>query len=251
MTVTNRLGAAVTLLAILAACDSSSPTEPEDASVTGTTVATESYSGSFEMGGSSSHQIGVGASGTAEAVLVGLDPLPTLTVGVGFGSPTDAGDCTLTTQDSTAHVGDVVSTAVSAGILCVSVFDVGNVPAGVVIDYTVELHLPSTPIEIESFTGAFGMGETACHDVTAGGEGSIEMTLLELEPLNTLTVGMGVGTPGSAGGCELFAEDQDVGAGDILLADEIDPGPYCVCVFDVGNIFAGQTTSYDVRVEHP
>jgi hypothetical protein len=95
------------------------------------------------------------------------------------------------------------------------------------------------------------MGERACHEVAAGGEGSVEMTLLGLEPLPTLTVGMGVGIPGSTGGCELFAEDQDVGVGDILLADEIDPGLYCVCVFDVGNIFAGQTTSYEVRVEHP
>ena len=239
-------------LVLLYGCDEgSSPTESEETDTEGTTSVTETYGGSFARGETSSHQIGIGASGTAEVVLSNLEPLSTLTVGVGIGTVDDAGTCTLSTQDTTMHEGESVSASVGSGIFCVGVFDVGNIPDGVVVDYEIELHLPSIPVDIETFTGSFGAGERSCHDVDVGEQGSLEMSLVELEPLQSMAIGMGVGVAGGAAGCSLFVEDEAVHVGDVLLSDELAPGPYCVCAYDVGNVFAGQTATYEVRVEHP
>lgn len=247
-----RPGAILAVLAVLCGCDesSSSPTESTD-DETGTTVVTESYTGSFGMGGTSDHEVGIGASGTTEAVLVSLAPLATLTVGMGIGTLDDSRACTLATQDTSVRVGDTLTLAVTSGLYCVRLFDVGNVPEGAVVDYTVDLHLPSTPVEIESVAGSFGLGETSCHDVDLASSGSLELTLLDLEPLASLRVGMGVGRPAEAGSCALFAEDREVSIGNILLSEDLDAGDYCVCVFDVGNVFPGQTVTYELRIEHP
>lgn len=242
----------IVALTLLYACDEgSSPTETDD-STQGTTTVLETYSGSFGQGETSSHQIGIGASGTAEVSLLDLEPLSTLTVGVGIGTPDDAGGCTLSSQDSSMRESESISAAVTSGVFCVSVFDVGNIPDGVIVDYSLELDLPSIPIEIDSFTGSFGMGGRGCHDVDVGEDGSIEMSLVDLQPLASMTIGMGVGVAGTTTTeCSLFVEDTAVDLGDVLLSDELAPGPYCVCAFDVGNIFAGQTVTYEVRVEHP
>jgi hypothetical protein len=242
----------VVALVLLQGCDEgSSPTESDD-STEGTTTVVETYAGSFGQGETSSHEIGIGASGTAKVTLSDLEPLSTLTVGVGIGTPDDAGGCTLSSQDTSMRESESISVTVTSGIFCISVFDVGNLPDGVIVDYSLEVDLPSIPIEVENFTGSFGMGGRSCHDVDVGEDGSIEMSLVDLQPLASMTIGMGVGVAGTTTTeCSLFAEDTAVDLGDVLLSDELTPGPYCVCAFDVGNIFAGQTVSYEVRVEHP
>lgn len=109
------------------------------------------------------------------------------------------------------------------------------------------------PTVIEMFSGAIALGETSCSmfDVVKTGDATIKLTALA--PLETLTVGVGVGTEDTndATGCSLFASDRSVRLLEKLVSGGLGPGVYCVCVFDVGNIFPDQTVTYTVEVEHP
>jgi hypothetical protein len=105
----------------------------------------------------------------------------------------------------------------------------------------------------ETFDGSLRLGETSCHDFVTTEVGDVELTITDLEPLGTLTLGMGVGVPDEAAtsGCSLFAADQSVRLGDILLSSQLAVAEYCLCVYDVGNIFAGETVTYSIDVTHP
>ena len=122
---------------------------------------------------------------------------------------------------------------------------------------------PTAPVEeeevvevetlTESFSGTLALGETSCHDFSTLQLGDIDMTITSLAPLDTLTVGMGIGTEDSesAEGCAIFASDSSVRVGDVLRSVQLAAGEYCLCVFDVGNIFASETVSYSAEVTHP
>lgn len=109
------------------------------------------------------------------------------------------------------------------------------------------------PTFVDTFTGTLVLGQTSCHRFTAANRGAAEITITGLQPLETLTVGVGIGLddgdPQTA--CPYFALDNSVRVGETLLSQLIDVTDYCVCIFDVGNIFAGQTVTYVFDVEHP
>jgi hypothetical protein len=228
-----------------------SPTEPADEDATEVGSVAERLSGSFGLGETSSHEIGIGASGTVEVTLTSLEPLATLTVGLLIGTVDDStNSCTTLTQDSSIRTGETLSQSVVAGVHCVSVFDVGNVPSNVIVTYTIDVTIPGQEAVSETFSGSFGIGETSCHDIALAEEGSAEMRLTSLEPLATRTVGMGIGTRQGSEACALLAEDRDVSVGEVLLATELDAGAYCTCVFDVGNVFPDERVSYTLAVQH-
>lgn len=118
---------------------------------------------------------------------------------------------------------------------------------------TTPVDTPPPPTVIEMFSGAIALGETSCNLFEVMETGDVTMKLTELAPLGTLTVGVGVGTEDSSvdTGCSLFASDRSVRVLEKLVSGGLNPGVYCVCVFDVGNIFPDQTVTYTVEVEHP
>jgi len=109
------------------------------------------------------------------------------------------------------------------------------------------------PTVVEMFTGDISLGETSCHPFEVVETGDAQMKLTDLAPLETLTVGVGIGNEDTADetGCSLFASDRSVRVLETLVSAALGPGTYCVCVFDVGNIFPDQTVTYTVEVEHP
>lgn len=109
------------------------------------------------------------------------------------------------------------------------------------------------PMVTDTFGGNLALGETSCHVFTAVNVGNAEMKITELTPLSTLTLGLGLGrddgddtTP-----CSYFASDQSVRIGNTLQSQLIELGDYCVCIFDVGNVFPDQTVAYTIEVVHP
>ncbi len=116
-----------------------------------------------------------------------------------------------------------------------------------------------TPVETltEIFEGSISQSETSCHHFETSENADITMQLTDIQPLVTLTVGMGIGTSDEVvegsdeeQGCSLFASDNSVMAPATLLSARLGAGQYCVCVFDVGNIFAKRVIDYTVEVEH-
>ena len=111
---------------------------------------------------------------------------------------------------------------------------------------------PPAETVTEMFSGSLELGTTSCHGFSQVALGDVRLTITSLMPLETLTIGMGIGRPDEAveTGCALFASDNSVRLNEVLTSNGNDVGDYCVCLFDVGNIFADQVVSYTVDVEH-
>lgn len=109
------------------------------------------------------------------------------------------------------------------------------------------------PTVTDTFTGSFALGEASCHVFTTVNAGPAELTITGLAPLDTLTVGLGIGIddgdPETA--CSYFAVDRSVRVAETLQSQLTAETTYCVCVFDVGNVFPDQTVDYTLDVEHP
>ena len=109
------------------------------------------------------------------------------------------------------------------------------------------------PTTTETFAGDLVLGGISCHFFEVAQLGPAEMSITSLAPLETLTLGLGVGLPDEAAesGCTLVVTDRSVRKDETFLATLATPGTNCVCVFDVGNIFEDVTVTYTLDIEHP
>ena len=105
---------------------------------------------------------------------------------------------------------------------------------------------------IDTFMGTVEQGGSSINLFTVVGLNQTDLTITTLAPLETITMGLGVGTTADGGEtCSFVAQDNSVRQGETLIAGTLSPGDYCVSVFDVGNIFPDQTVTYSIDVEHP
>jgi hypothetical protein len=123
-------------LGMATACGGSSSNTSSVLAPTGTLV-TDTFSGTVQPGGVDFNPFTITTGGTVNVTLVSAGPPPTITMGLGIGTPS-AGTCVLLSGASTAATAS--STAqltgtLSAGSYCVEVLDVGN--AAGPIAYTV------------------------------------------------------------------------------------------------------------------
>ena len=121
---------------------------------------------------------------------------------------------------------------------------------------------PTDPVDVppvdtvtDTFEGSISQGDTSCHHFETSERADVTLKLTDVRPLDTLTVGMGIGTSdeiveGEEQGCTLFASDNSVKVPATLLSASLGADQYCVCVFDVGNIFEKRVVGYAVEVEH-
>jgi len=112
---------------------------------------------------------------------------------------------------------------------------------------------PPVPTTTETFAGQLALGGISCHFFEVSQLGLAEMSITSLAPLETLTLGLGVGLPDEAAenGCTLVVTDRSVKKDETFLATIGAVGSNCVCVFDVGNIFEDITVTYTLDIEHP
>jgi hypothetical protein len=134
------LAVAVLPLALAAAaCEDGSepPTAP-----TPPNPVTETFSGTVNQNGASTHDFAVGGSGTVTATLKTIGADNTLVVGFSLGNWTGTA-CSIVLAKDDATGGTVLSgTMTASGNLCVRVYDVGNVAANVPAAYSVEITHP-------------------------------------------------------------------------------------------------------------
>jgi hypothetical protein len=145
-----------------------------------------------------------------------------------------------------AHLGSVLD----GGFYCVELFDVGNLgefvgglirvvhPAPYVVPQPNTLTSTSSMTVDGSFTRTF----------TASAPGTANIRLTDLQP--SVPVGLAVGVIYDATvGCRLARVMTTTAGSTPQFTLPVDPGEYCVQVFDIGNFT--QDTSFSLRIEHP
>lgn len=113
---------------------------------------------------------------------------------------------------------------------------------------------PEAPIETVTsrFSGQLPQLGEVCHFFMTAAAGEITAGIVELKPLSSLTVGLSLGRPADIDPsiCSIIGEDRSARINETFLSANNPAGEYCVCIFDVGNIFPGEVVTYKIDVEH-
>jgi len=112
---------------------------------------------------------------------------------------------------------------------------------------------PEVPTVVQTFTGKVEQKGRDCKSFSMTNPGSIVVKVDSFAPLGTITMGLALGQPDNTevGNCGIFGQDTNVRALESFASGGLAAGSYCTCVFDVGNIFPGNTVSYALQVTHP
>jgi hypothetical protein len=144
MTVRSRY-VVVALVLLTAACgQSDTSTIPTEPSTTAPPSAVEAFSSTLQPAGTNLHTFTVKETGYVEITLIGVvpqlgaGPSAPITLGLGIGTPSGTGTCTVLYQVN-AQAGtaaQIIGTA-TAGPDCLTVFDVGTLSQPVIYTVTV------------------------------------------------------------------------------------------------------------------
>jgi hypothetical protein len=132
-----------------------------------------------------------------------------------------------------------LSRAAAGALLAVAVSSCSNPTS------TTPTTVPATITD--TFSGTLAQGSTAAWNFTVGGSGTITITLVSLAPQSTITMGVGVGSPGTSG-CSITSSQENVRVG-APIQGTLSAGAYCVALYDLGNMTAANT--YTLTVLHP
>ena len=112
---------------------------------------------------------------------------------------------------------------------------------------------PEVPTVTQTFKGSVMQTGHDCKTFSMTNAGAVEMQIVDFEPLISITMGLTIGQPDpqASRGCASFATDDSVRVFETFVSSGLLAGNYCICVFDVGNIFPGETVSYELEVTHP
>lgn len=131
-----------TLAALLAAAACSSSTT----ATTPTPVAptTDTFTSSLSQTGSVTHLFKVNSTGEVTISLTEVDPLSTMSLGIGI-MTSDGTNCLATinfNSDARANGVAALKGTEASGNYCVRVYDSGNVPVSTTVNYTVTVEHP-------------------------------------------------------------------------------------------------------------
>lgn len=112
---------------------------------------------------------------------------------------------------------------------------------------------PEVPTVVQTFNGNVEQKGRDCKSFSMANPGNVLVKVTKFSPLGTITMGLALGQPDptEVGNCGVFGEDNSVRASESFGSSSLAAGSYCTCVFDVGNIFSGNTVSYTLQVTHP
>ena len=106
----------------------------------------------------------------------------------------------------------------------------------------------TSTITTETFSGTINQNGAVTHAFATARSGSVTATLNALDPDNTLTIGLSLGTWNGESCQVVIARDTTV-VGNSIVGTASAAGSFCVRVYDVGKLT--EPTSYDVQVVHP
>ena len=105
---------------------------------------------------------------------------------------------------------------------------------------------PPTPTEF-TIPGTLGLNGANTHVFTTTMAGEINVRLQTLSPIDTVTVGMGLGT-WSGTSCNVLIADDEAIQNELLIGTGTAPGQFCVRIFDAGKLAA--PTDYTIFIRH-
>jgi len=105
----------------------------------------------------------------------------------------------------------------------------------------------AAPNVTDTFNGTLAQGGSASYNFTLASDGTITVTLVSLSPQSTITMGMGLGTPGTTG-CVVASTQENVKVG-VPLQTTLSAGPYCLTFYDLGNMIGAN--AYTLTILHP
>ena len=109
---------------------------------------------------------------------------------------------------------------------------------------------PVYELKTSTFTGKVATGGSAGFPFTVVNPGDISLSITELAPLSTLTMGLALGSwDAAASTCTQQLTTNTATVNAVFSANPSAPGEYCVGIFDVGNVqvssdFALKVTYY-------
>jgi hypothetical protein len=252
---TSRFGVLLLLAATLfvAACDSDD-TAPSPIPIQ---QSLDVYSGPLDPGGTSTYLFTLGETSTVQLMLAGAvldNPLRSIapTLRLEF-SRWDGTACVPQLSTDTApRLTAALHGYFSPGTYCAAVIDPGNLtePAGVTMRIVAPALLdtggdPGTVTFASSITPA----GTATRSFEASTPGTVSITLTDLSA-GAVEAGLALGIwPGDGSGCKFAQVVRVVPSDTPHITTQVDPGDYCVMLYDVGNFTKNET--FSVRIQHP
>ena len=90
---------------------------------------------------------------------------------------------------------------------------------------------------------------TNTHPFAVAKVGYVEITLIGIGPSSTVTVGLGIGTPGANGTCSTIYTVNARAGPTAQVVGTGQPGQLCATIFDVGSL--SEAAVYTITVAHP
>jgi hypothetical protein len=137
-----------------------------------------------------------------------------------------------------------------------SVFHYLIVPALLALSAACGNDLTTTPTDTTPppttttlFSGTLQRNGAVTHPFATARSGSVTVTLSTLNPDNTLTIGLSLGTWNGESCQTVIARDSTV-VGNSIVGTASSSGNFCIRVYDAAGTLT-EPTSYDLQVVHP
>ena len=242
---------------VLVACDTGGPTTPTSSGGQTVTSVTQVLSGTLNPGESPFHTFTIPGTQPLHITFGSLTnsagvPLgSTVTLKLGLETTVGSSLCDpLSTVSTTAALKAQINVTVSAGTYCVSLSDTSGVP--VTANYSIRL-VYGTPSDASSsgtisYSSSVLPGGYTSRNFGVAAAGVAAVTMDSFSPASVSALGIGLGFQRNDGsGCEVSTViTASVGG---QLTAPVDPGVYCVRVFDPGTLTG--PANFALRILHP
>jgi hypothetical protein len=244
----------LSLLVVVAGCESDSPTQPSAPSTP--TSVTDAFTGTLAPGGSGFFSFAVFEPGGVRITLASVTTdvntaiTPTLRLGLGVPSGTDCATFTeLSVQPDLLP--QIDGYGVTPGTYCVRLADPGSLSG--TVSFAVRLVYPNVPNitpgaqRDEQFATTLAAGGASARTFTATQAGTARVTLQTLGVLGQ--VGVGVGIRLLDGSCAFTRSLVTAPGSGPHIALSVVAGEYCVRVWDPGLL--NSPTNFAVNLVYP
>ena len=106
---------------------------------------------------------------------------------------------------------------------------------------------PAVDPVTKTFSGTLAVNGAAVHTFTPTEIGEINVTLKVLDPVSTVTIGMGLGV-WTGTSCTIHIADDQAILNELLIGTATGEGEFCARLYDVGQLTA--PTDYTIEVRH-
>lgn len=180
-----------------------------------------------------------------------ITPL-TSALNLGLGFPSGTG-CSLRSQQTvTPGLSAQISQSIEVGTYCVNISDPGNLAATSIfvirIFHDISTTTPSSSTKNDVFQSSLSVHGTSSKSFTVGLAGTLSVSLDGVTPASSIGLGVGLFRT-DGGGCALSRSIVSTAGVTATMSMPVDPGSYCIKVFDVGTLT--DPVAFSIGFSHP